>query len=426
MGSMENSIRSPIVRSANITAALMVLVWAAPIGAQTMLEFEAPPVFHTSKLFPGIVLTGSNYRIEEWVHNDGYLNVYRLTTPYGTFDVKSTALLNIRLQELHAIQQMEEIERGDAFGKALGRAATSPVRFAGAMLTDPFTTTAGAIKGVGSWVSNVGHSIFGSPSEQEAGTFSTLVGYADARRATAFRFGVDPYSSFKPLQAEISDIAQASFAGGLVVTVAFVPIPGVGGMVVRGTKFGKQMNQRILDNPPAELKTLNGRILRKMGVDGSIVRTFLDHPKYSPTRTTYLVGSMEQMNAVPGRSIMVERATLAQDETAAFYFEREAELMAAYHLNVAPARRVVQLGDFPAIQTAAGVLVVIFPFDHLAWTVDLASKAGGGADRAAAQIPGVTAKEVWVEGTVSLMARRNIEARGWTVRENVGPKLASQ
>ena len=419
-------VRLPIVMSARITAALMVLVWAAPIGAQTMPEFEAPPVFHTSKLFPGIVLTGSNYRIEEWVHNDGYLNVYRLTTPYGTFDVKSTALLNIRLQELHAIQQMEEIERGKAFEEALKKAATSPVRFAGAMLTEPITTTTGVFKGVGSWVSNVGHSIFGSPSEQEAGTFSTLVGYADAKRATAFRFGVDPYSSFKPLQAEISDIAQASFAGGLVVTVAFVPIPGVGGLAVRGTKFGKQMNQRIRDNPPAELKRLNGRILRKMGVHDSMVRTFLDHPKYSPTRTTYLVASMERMNAVPGRSIMIERATLAQDETAAFYFEREAELMAAYHLNVAPARRVVQLGDFPAIQTAAGVLVVIFPFDHLAWTVDLASRADGSADRAAAQIPDVTGKEVWVEGTVSLMARRNIEARGWTVRENVGQRLASQ
>ncbi len=114
-------VRLPIVMSARITAALMALVWAAPIGAQTMPEFEAPPVFHFSKLFPGIALTGSNYRIEEWVHNDGYLNGYQLTTPYGTFDVQSTALLNIRLQELHAIQQMEEIERGDAFEEALKR-----------------------------------------------------------------------------------------------------------------------------------------------------------------------------------------------------------------------------------------------------------------------------------------------------------------
>ena len=113
--------RLPIVMSAHITAALMVLVWAAPIGAQTMLEFEAPPVFHISKLFPGIVLTGSNYRIEEWVFNDGYMNVYPLTTPYGRFNVKSTALLNIRLQELHAIQQMEEVERGEAFEEALKR-----------------------------------------------------------------------------------------------------------------------------------------------------------------------------------------------------------------------------------------------------------------------------------------------------------------
>ncbi len=61
-------IRLPIVMSARITAALMALVWAAPIGAKpiganTMLEFETAPVFHFSNLFPGIVLTGSNYRI---------------------------------------------------------------------------------------------------------------------------------------------------------------------------------------------------------------------------------------------------------------------------------------------------------------------------------------------------------------------------
>ena len=41
----------------------------------------------------------------------------------------------------------------------------------------------------------------------------------------------------------------------------------------------------------------------------------------------------------------------------------------------------------------------------------------------AAQIPDVTGKEVWVEGTMSHMARRNIEARGWTVKEHVGKQL---
>ena len=38
-------------------------------------------------------------------------------------------------------------------------------------------------------------------------------------------------------------------------------------------------------------------------------------------------------------------------------------------------------------------------------------------------ISGVNGKELWFEGTVSEMARKNLETRGWTVKEKVGDIL---
>jgi hypothetical protein len=54
----------------------------------------------------------------------------------------------------------------------------------------------------------------------------------------------------------------------------------------------------------------------------------------------------------------------------------------------------------------------------MADTVDIS------ADMALEGISDVTGKELWFEGTVSAMARKNLEARGWTVKEKVGDILS--
>ena len=184
------------------------------------------------------------------------------------------------------------------------------------------------------------------------------------------------------------------------------------------------MRQMIRDNAPRELKKLNTKKLRKMGVEKSLAKAFLENPELSPTKATYLVGALELMEGVEDRWLFIVKATVIQEPSVGLYFQRQAELLAGYHTNVAPIARIVESRQFPFIQTKKGKVIGIFPIDHLAWIRNMADTVDISADKALEGISDVTGKELWFEGTVSAMARKNLKARGWTVKEKAGDMLA--
>ena len=98
--------------------------------------------------------------------------------------------------------------------------------------------------------------------------------------------------------------------------------------------------------------------------------------------------------------------------------------MAGNRTNVAPVVRIVESRQFPFIQKKEGKVVGILPIDHLAWIRSMADTVDISADMALEGISDVTGKELWCEGTVSAMAHKNLEARGWTVKEKVGEELS--
>jgi hypothetical protein len=386
--------------------------------------FEVPPIFRTSELLPADVLEGPDHEIYDFVYNDGINNTYQLSTTHGPLKVEGTALLKVRLNELEALRKLEEAKRTTSYAKALANAAAGPLRLTRDLIIKPVSTVSGVGAGVGSYFRNVGHAITGSKSEQEEGLLKEAIMFANAKRMVADRVGVDPYSSYQPLQERLNSISWAVYAGGITTSVLFMGIPGTTGTVISGTNFGNQMNERIRTTAPADLKKMNAKLLKEMDVHKSVAKVFLDHPKYSPTRTTYTVGALELMDGVADRSIFIERASLAQDESVAFYFEQQAEFMAGYHGNVTPVARFVEVGGLPFLQTKEGVIVGIFPCDHIVWTEDVATRAYGNTAKAVkALYPDATGKELWFEGTVSTVARRNLEEMGWKVKEKTSQTL---
>jgi hypothetical protein len=395
---------------------------ATIVGANEV--FEIPPVFRTSDLLPPDALEGPDHEIYPYVYNDGINNIYELDTTHGPLKAESTALLNIRLNELDALQKLEKAKRTTSYAKALANAAAGPLRLTRDLIIRPVSTVSGVVTGVGSYFRNIGYSIYGSKSEQEGGFVKEAIMFSNAKRMVAGRVGVDPYSSYQPLQERLNSISWAAYAGGITTSVLFMGIPGTTGTAISGTNFGSQMNERILTTAPADLKKLNAKLLEGMGVHKSVSRVFLDHPKYSPTRTTYVVGALELMDSVADRSIFIERASLAQDESVAFYFEQQAELMAGYRENVASVARFVEVGGLPFLQTKEGTIVGVFPCDHIVWTEDVAARAYGNTAKAVKTLyPDATGKELWFEGTVSTMARENLEQMGWKVKEKTSQTL---
>ncbi len=197
------------------------------------------------------------------------------------------------------------------------------------------------------------------------------------------------------------------------------------GAAIRVTGTAHGLSKLVRDKSPAELKELNGRKLAQMGVGEGTAAMFLEHPHYSPTKKTVIVHMLESMQGVAGRETFVRQAAQVRDEPMAFFMQEQVKNMAGYHRRVARVASIIQLRGLAFMQRRDGVLVGVFPVDHLAWRAS-AAKTVAGLEQEIARISGVTGKEVWVTGTMSPLYRKNIRARKWIVHEQARDKLRMQ
>ena len=137
---------------------------------------EGAPSFRASKVLKGVPLKGANYSVRDTVTNDGLMNTYTVDTTFGSFRFTGTETTKERLREIAAIAALQQVSRGDQFAKGLTGAVTAPIRLAGGLVTDPGQTVTGVVGGVGSRVTELGHSLFGPRAEGENGPVRTLVG----------------------------------------------------------------------------------------------------------------------------------------------------------------------------------------------------------------------------------------------------------
>jgi hypothetical protein len=410
---------SPYRSSLIILAVGATFFSVSAIGEQTT---ELPPVFRASDILPASTVAGPHHRVAEAVYNNGVLNQYELTTRQGTYAVIGTQLLKTRLEELRALQQMEKFKASKAYRDTFGKAVTAPIKGAADLVTSPIQTTKGAARGVGSFIGNIGHSLFGGASEYESGAFKRALGFDTMKRKFAYEFGVDPYTSFPPVKDRLNEIAWSATAGGLTVKLATAAIPSPAKVAVTVPSFTRGMNQLLRDKTPAELKKINDRKLARMNVHKSLAEVFLEHPKYSPSHKTYIVGALELMDGVQGRSTFIQRATLDQDEYLVFFRQRQAMLLAGYHQNVAKATKLLKLGNTPFLMRNDGKIIGVIPIDHLAWTSEI-QNAVTVALHGISKRKDISGGELWFEGTVSPMARKRLEAQNWIVREKAIAQL---
>ena len=116
------------------------------------------------------------------------------------------------------------------------------------------------------------------------------------------------------------------------------------------------------------------------------------------------------MEATAGRGSFVKFAVLTDDADLAFFRQRQAQMYAAYHQKVASLQHFVQVGEITAAKTNTGALVLNVPLDHLMWTRDIARRVEAMA--------AFSSKHLWIAGTLSAQARKQLETRGWQIHDN--------
>ncbi len=405
-----------------ITIIVMVLTWMAPVAAESLPEIQTPPItLQASDVIPEVSLKGSNYQIGQTVENDGFINSYKLTTDYGPLTVESTALLMIRLNELKALHHMQELTQTKAFKDAVKEGVKGPFKTIKGVATSPVDTVKNTGSGIGRWFSNVGSAVVSDDPHQE-GIVSAALGYNTVKRHYAFEYGIDPYTSYGPVQRKLNEIAKYSVAGGLTTKIAFRFIPGPAGMAVRMTNISSNMRQLVRDKRPSELKKINKEKLKEMGVSEFLADDFLQNPYYTPQEVTLLVGELESMKGVDGRDKFIKIASKADEESVARFMRMRAEMLTMYSANAKVGARIIEVNGASFLQKNDGLIVGLFPLDHVVWTAALWHKENAVSE-AIGKLPGVTGKELWIEGTVDPVARKALEDSGWKVEDKVRDKL---
>ena len=422
---MTNRIATPFLPAALIAVGATLAAFV-PAAVRAQAAAEKPPLFIAAEVLPPALAAGSNFKVVQRVENDGLMNHYRITSPFGNLEAHSNAELAKRVQEYRAIEQLKKLESSDQFGKGVAGAGERVVKGGEALVTKPVETVSGVFGGVGSILSRTGDAVFGDPaSNYEDNSVQAVAGVSEQKRGLAARFGVDPYSSNTLLQEQLTRVARAAAAGNLLTSTALGAISGGVGTAFTVIGGSQTLNDMLRTSPPSDLHRMNREKLTRMGASADLVDLFLANRNYSPTYQTLLVDALDRMAGVAGRDALLKTATGADSDALAMFRQRQARMYASYNQQVQPIARFSANGNLVLAHGRDGRVVVNLPVDHLVLTETVAA----ALDRAETQFksqPTPVVRELWLGGTITPRARQAFESRGWKVFEKAADKLIGQ
>jgi hypothetical protein len=400
-------------------ACMTVLAAAVGVGAA---DYETPKNRSVKDVLPAAVAAGPDYTVSDPVVADGYMYQFKVKSPYAVFDVTGTGALRKLEREIWAIGQLKQVTKSEAFLKSLKDQAGKPLVFAKDVVTKPGETLSGIPKGVSRLFSNAATAITNTKDPSQESTAKELLLVGSFKRDYAARFEVDPYSSNKVLQDELDKIGKAAAFGSWTASAAMIPISGPASSVITGTSLAKSFNNIVATEPPSRIRVINEEKLKQMGIADDLAKRYLDHLVYTPRQDLLLVDSLHRLGAATGRDAYLNAATVAADEVEANFFVNMAQILRGYHEKQNPITGITMVGPLTVAQTKAGAAMIPFALDYGVWTAN--------ADKVSQELktnyraPGFNGSlELWVSGTVSAKGKRELQARGFTVVEQVGGRI---
>ncbi|MEI8178415.1 hypothetical protein [Aestuariivirga sp.] len=396
-------------------ASLALLIAVAAGGARAA-DVENPPTFKASALL-GSEVQGPGYKVAQSVPSDGYVRIYTLQTPWGPVVVHGDHRLQTRIKELAAIDAMERTSDSKEFGDALVQAGLKPVQFAGKLVTNPVDTVKNTVSGVGNLFNSIGSGIRNMGKTQE-NAVQSITGAAKQRRLIAYNYGVDPYSQFPPLKQKLDQMSNAAAAGGLVVTGAFIAIPGAAGTIISNVSTAGTLNDMVRDYSAAQLLDMNRKSLLKMGVSPAIVEALLANPNYTPTDMTAMTGVLSGMGKLRNLDALLSLASQVANRDDAEFMRWRIELMASYQQKMKSITGFMAIAGvpLPMATTRDNGLLGVFPMDALSWTASTSQSITAITQAARAQ--GISGPlNLVITGTATPLAQKQLAKLGWSVQQ---------
>jgi hypothetical protein len=399
-----------------VTSALSSLTQAA--------DYEPAPVQSAAKVLPAPLLSGPHFKVQDAVPVDEYMPRFTIQSDFGEYVVSGNEMVAVRVQEIAALDKLQEISKSEAFASAMAASAKKTGKAVAHAATNPKETAEGIPKGVGRFVKGVGKKTKKAgeatadavtdddddapgqtSTEQKAGEAAkSVTGANKAKRGIAKQFKIDPYSNNAALQKKLDELAMAMSAGGLAMSVVN-PIPLASTVA--------SVNNLVWDVPAPDLREMNDKKLAALGVTPATRKALMANSFFTPTQQTGFVTALSTLTGVTGADKAVELAARkARSEDDARFFRRCAEVLAQYQKQAGPLASLEARKSLFVAQSRSGALVVPAAVDYLTWTeaVDTFS---------AEPVPGAKSREVWLSGQASPKARAELQGRGWVVKEQV-------
>ncbi len=388
----------------------LALVFAgAGMGVALAAQYERAPTFTASAVLPPSLLKSRYYKVQNGVSVENYQYVFNVETQWGTFRIKGTTLLRVRAREMAATAKLEEIGGAETFVDSAGRTALKPLGTAKGLITQPGKTIGDTFKGVGNFFGGINAAMKATDPRKE-GIVASVTGGAEARRKLAFDLGVDPYTSFKPLDEQLTRLATASAIGNTGVNVGLGFVTGGVGIAISATSTSQKLREALRDKTAAQLELTGREYLTAMGISKAAQDAFYANPSLTPTDKAVIVVALKTLGNVRGREIYIETAAHANSIEMAFYYRRQSELIARYNKKIAPVSGFIRAGRAPMVQTARGT-VSILPVDYLYWSAPIESLASAGRG------------DMWITGRASNLATSQLAAKGWKLTPKAGARL---
>jgi hypothetical protein len=388
-------------------------------SAQATGSYEAPPLLAGSALAPAALLKGPLHTVAEPVALEGFFGRFVIESKFGKFSVLGVNMLGVRVNELQAIQTLQEVQTSQAFQDSLVRAASAPVQLVQSAVTDPLGTVENIGQGMGNVLGRVGflarsgaQTVSDSATSRNAAPTSSGLppapageamppafngdpfGYNKARRDWARQLNIDPYTSNPVLRPLLDNASTASFAGSFAINTAISAV-SMGANLVVG--FDTDVRDAVWNQPPVDLTRQNESRLLALGVSGRTTRDFLRNRWFTPSLQTALAIALTKMGSISGMESLVRVAAQVQGETNVRFFIESVRMLARFNEKEGRLVKLRTSNMVPVGVEADGTLVVAAAIDYAYWDQaaaefaqrkDLKGKrrivlvAGGASDRA--------------------------------------------
>ena len=421
-------------RSFLSTAIIIICIPAsATLTAQTLTAFETPPIRKVSTVLPPTLIKGQHFEVRDQVGWKEGLHLFTVDSDFGPFEVWGEPMLRVRLREVEALYTLKQTSNAavgtSAAAKQMGRSLVS----LGKAFKHPVKTSKAIPGGVkrmfksikydAKSLSSTGKAVAderaqGGPTEGENSEAKkagvkigrSLAGVNSSYRKWAEKVGVNPYTGNIALHDELERVAKTE-AGAKIGTKIFAPsiIPEELKIISDVSKTAYHKEWRVIIEE-------NDRALDAMAVKPGTKAHFLENPYINLTLQTLIIELLEAMTGTEDRAIVIEQASLLLTDAEAAFFAESLMMAHWFHVNQAPAARMLGGTLIPVILTNDGRVIAFSASDYEYWTPLTAPIAAEFNQ----QYRNVSRKrEVWVADNVSPGFVKGVSNLGWSVRSDL-------